>query len=82
MPALGNYGSGAGFCKIVEALADDFLARESQELAGSDTCLSVAAIIVGQQDGCRRLEYDGPEKHIELSRTVFHKPTYCLWLRS
>ena len=71
-----------GSAKSSRRAADDLLARESQELAGSDTGLSVPAIVVGEQDGRRRMEYDRPEQHLELSRTVFHKPTYCLWLRS
>jgi hypothetical protein len=80
-PAFRNHRLKVGLRKIIQASADDLFPRQTQELAGADTGLEVAALIVREQNRCGRMEYDRSEQQLEFLRPVFDEPTVCLWLR-
>ena len=80
-PALRNHRLEAGLRKIIQTAADDLFPRKTQELAGADTGLPVTAIVVGEQNGRGRMEYDRPEQQLEFLRAVFQRASglACGW---
>ena len=70
-----------GLREIVQTAADDFFARQTQQLAGADAGLAVAAIVIGEQNGRGGMEDDRPEQQLQFLRTVFRKPAVALRLR-
>ena len=73
-PFLGDDRFEALFREIVQLTADDLVSRDTQQLAGANAGLAGQTVVVGQQNRCRRLEYDGAEQCLQLVRTVSKKP--------
>ena len=76
LPALRNHRLEAGLRKIIQTAADDLFARKTQELAGADTGLPVMAIVVGDQNGRGRMEYDRPEQQLRVPSDRFPRANW------
>jgi hypothetical protein len=65
----------AGVCEIVEFLSDDLAPRQSEQPACAGAGVMVIAVVVGDQNGDRRVIDDGAKEKLEFSWTVLQKPT-------
>src|ERR1051326_1263793 len=74
LPKLRYLGLDAGVNEFIDGVSNDFLARLSQELAGSSAGVLGITLIVGNEDGRRRVINDRPEKQLELFGAVFVEP--------
>jgi hypothetical protein len=67
--------------EIVEAATDDVFTPDTEKFARADAGLLIVAIIVGDEDGRRRVENDGTEERLEFTGSVFGQPWREKWLR-
>src|ERR1051326_9304537 len=74
LPKLRYLGFDARVYEFIHRVTNDFLARLSQELAGSSAGVPGSALIVGNQDGRRGVIDDCAEKQLELFGTIFDEP--------
>src|SRR5580692_8337298 len=80
-PAFRNDRLEAGLHKIVNSATDDRLPRYTQEVSGADAGVPILAIVVREQNGGGRMEYDRLEQQLQLLRTVFEEPAWSFGVR-
>ena len=73
-PALGDNRPDFRNRKFVQAAADDFFTRQTQQFAGTDAGLLVAAIIIGNKDRGGGMEYYRTQQQLEFFGSVFRQP--------
>jgi hypothetical protein len=80
LPSVRNHRLRSGRGKVIEAAADNLFARQTEELAGAGTDVSIPAIVVGDQNRSRRLVYDRAEQLLKFFRTIGEQPRFSLRL--
>jgi hypothetical protein len=74
LPAFLEDRGGGRREEIVEAPTDDVFALEAEEFTRADAGFLIVAVIVGDEDGRRRVKDDGAEEGLEFAESVFHEP--------
>jgi len=58
----------------IQTAADEFFTRQTQQFAGADANLLVAAIVIGNEDGRGGMEYYSAEQQLKFFGSVFREP--------